>query len=85
LGSFFIFVLLCLYIFLKEHLHTADEFIIETKNIFYACSSCQREFLILQEYVTKMGKKMKITIYGDEAIEGSADLLDIIKKYNYGN
>lgn len=68
-----------IYNFLKNHLHTADEFIIETKNIFYACSSCQREFLILQEYVAKMGKKMKITIYGDEEIKGTAELLLKIK------
>ncbi len=32
------------YNFLKNHLHTADEFIIETKNIFYALVVASESF-----------------------------------------
>lgn len=54
--------------FIRKHLHTADEFIIETKNIYFTCTSCQRELLMLQDYATGLGKKVEIIIHGDESI-----------------
>lgn len=66
--------------FIRKHLHTADEFIIETKNIYFTCTSCQRELLMLQDYATGLGKKVEIIIHGDENIEGGIDLFKIIKK-----
>ncbi|WP_442264914.1 hypothetical protein ACSIGC_11225 [Tenacibaculum sp. ZS6-P6] len=40
-----------IYHFIKNYMNTSDKFIIETKNIYYACNSCQRELLILKEFL----------------------------------
>ncbi|WP_326984968.1 hypothetical protein VUJ46_10700 [Chryseobacterium sp. MYb264] len=66
--------------FIRKHLHTADEFVIETKNIYFTCTSCQREMLMLQEYATGLGKKVEIIIHGDESILGGAQLFEKMKK-----
>lgn len=66
--------------FIRKHLHTADEFVIETKNIYFTCTSCQRELLMLQEYATGLGKKVEIIIHGDESILGGAQLFEKMKK-----
>ena len=65
--------------FIRKHLHTADEFIIETRNIYFTCTSRQRELLMLQEYATGLGKKVEIIIHGDESIKGGKDLLKKLK------
>ncbi len=65
--------------FIRKHLYTADEFVIETKNIYFTCTSCQREMLMLQEYATDLGKKVEIIIHGDESIKGGKDLLKKLK------
>ena len=65
--------------FLKTHINKGDEFIIETRNIFKTCGSCQREFVMLEEYLKLQGKKVKIIVYSDETIEGTAELLKNLK------
>ncbi|WP_431166081.1 hypothetical protein [Tenacibaculum halocynthiae] len=77
------------YNFLKSHVHKADEFVIETSNIFATCSSCSREFVMLEEYLKSIGKKVKFIVKSDESVKGFADLKDLypeikesMKKYN---
>lgn len=62
------------YNFLKNHVHKADEFVIETSNIFATCSSCSREFVMLEEYLKSIGKKVQFIIKSDESVKGFADL-----------
>lgn len=69
MGSFF-----CFY-----HIHRGDYFVIETRNIFRTCESCRREFLMLEEYMSKLGKTVIIRVRTDKSIDGTNDLL---KKLN---
>ncbi|CAA0236914.1 hypothetical protein [Tenacibaculum maritimum] len=62
------------YNFLKNHVHKADEFVIETSNIFATCSSCSREFVMLEEYLNSIGKKVQFIVKSDESVKGFADL-----------
>lgn len=68
-----------IYNFLKNHINKGDEFIIETQNIFTTCGSCRREFVMLEDYLSKLGKKVKITVYSDETIKGTARLKEKLK------
>lgn len=65
--------------FLKNHMNKGDEYIIETKNIFRTCGSCKREFVMLEDYLHKQGKKVKIVVYSDETIKGTEDLKIALK------
>lgn len=56
-----------------------DEFIIETKNIFKTCGSCKREFVMLEDYLRTQGKKVKIVVFSDETIKGTARLKEKLK------
>ncbi len=62
------------YNFLKNHVHKADEFVIETSNIFATCTSCSREFVMLEEYLKTLGKKVKFVIKTDEKVKGFKEL-----------
>jgi len=53
--------------------------VIETKNIFKTCGSCRREFVMLEEYLKSKGKKVKIIVFSDETIKGTAGLKKKLK------
>lgn len=55
------------------------EFIIEIKNIFKTCSSCKREFAMLEAYLRKKGKKVKITVFSDEIVVGTREIKKELK------
>lgn len=65
--------------FLKNHIDKGDEFIIETQNIFKACGSCRREFVMLEDYLKLQGKKVKFVVFSDETIDGTRALKDKLK------
>jgi hypothetical protein len=65
--------------FLKTHINKGDEFIIETQNIFKTCGSCRREFVMLEDYLKRQGKKVNFVVYSDETIEGTAHLKKALK------
>ncbi|MDR6969669.1 hypothetical protein J2X31_003703 [Flavobacterium arsenatis] len=65
--------------FLRNHINKGDEFIIETQNIFKTCGSCRREFVMLEDYLKTQGKKVKIIVYSDETIKGTARLKEKLK------
>ncbi|WP_075342945.1 hypothetical protein [Tenacibaculum agarivorans] len=64
-----------IYNFLRNHINKADEFVIETKNIFATCSSCSREFVMLEEYMKSIGKKVKFIVKTDEDVSGMTSLM----------
>lgn len=66
--------------FMMHHLHKSDTFVIETKNIYYACNSCQREFLMFEEFLKARGKTVKFIIYSDEGILGGDDFYKLLIK-----
>ncbi len=66
--------------FLRHHIDKADEFIIETKNIFITCTSCQQELLILKKYLESKGKRIKLVVYGDKDISGGKQFIDEVLK-----
>ncbi|WP_159319824.1 hypothetical protein, partial [Tenacibaculum maritimum] len=60
-----------------------------TSNIFATCSSCSREFVMLEEYLNSIGKKVQFIVKSDESVKGFADLKDVypeikesMKKYS---
>lgn len=65
--------------FLSSYVSEADEFIIETKNIFITCDSCKRELIMLKEFVEKqLGKKMTIIVYGDKEVLNYKDFVKYV-------
>ncbi len=77
-----------IYNFLKFHFDKADEFVIETRNIYRTCGSCTRELSMLVEIGKKFGKKIKLIVHSDELIEGMSkmketypEIKEINKKY----
>ncbi|WP_159319951.1 hypothetical protein, partial [Tenacibaculum maritimum] len=45
-----------------------------TSNIFATCSSCSREFVMLEEYLNSIGKKVQFIVKSDESVKGFKEL-----------
>jgi len=69
-----------IYNFIKNHYNKADEFIVETSNIFKTCSSCSREFALLQDIMKQNNKKLTIIVKSDKDVDGTKALLKKISK-----
>lgn len=64
--------------FLKKHVNKGDKFVIEVRSTLKVCSSCEREFVMLEKYLTDLGVKVKIKVKANNLIESFEDLRKLL-------